>query len=192
MDAYTNRTNMISFKVERIRISLIYFVILGILFLLPAAAASTPPIQPSLTFDVTPVPGTPDASLVLQVTWTANDPLNTPPEYILVDTFSIAENRRLGTIPVPREGTCDSGTSCTYRKTLGAEEFPPGSVSLTATDPLSQATNHRTIAIAVARSNYNPDLFLQFEQEQRFSIISLLIGALLLCMLAILIRKPSE
>jgi hypothetical protein len=191
MQAYANRTAMASYLQTKTRLACWCFLVLGFLLLPGAVTASTPPVQPDLTFTIAPAPGTADGSLVFQVTWTRNDPLNRPPEYILVETFSLAENKRLGTIPVPREGSCSSGQTCTYRKILNAGEFPTGSLSLTATDPLSQATNHKTIAIAASQGIFDPAFLQQFEQERRFYLISAILGALLLCILAVLVRRPT-
>ncbi|MCX6698298.1 MAG: hypothetical protein NTV84_12315 [Methanoregula sp.] len=169
-------------------------ILAGILVLLfPAVVmASTPPVQPSLVFDISspsPDPGTP---LTLAVIWTGYATYNTAPEQIIVEFFSLPEGTRLGALPVPlvKEGA-DLGNQRTYRTTINNETLQSGTYMLIATDPLSGATSRQTITSAPHNDGTNV-LLKQFDQEQQFYLISGVFVFVLLCLLAILVRPKMD
>ena len=169
-------------------------ILAGILVLLfPCAVmASTPPVQPSLVFNISsqlPDPGTP---LTLSVIWTGHATYNTAPEQIIVEIFSIPDGTRLGTLPVPLVNAAVlPGDTFTYRTTINNGTLPAGTYMLIATDPLTDAISRQTITIA-PHNDGTKDLLKQFELEQQFYLISGVFVFALLCLLAILIRSKID
>jgi hypothetical protein len=88
-----------------IRYRLIRFIVpfVLVIFLIPShGVASTPPVQPSLLMAVPDNPSGQDASLTLLLTWNGYVSYNKPPEYIIIEVFSVADDSRLGSFPVYR------------------------------------------------------------------------------------------
>ena len=154
--------------------------------------ASTPPVQPSLAFDISSPSRDPGTPLTLSVIWTGYAPYNTAPEQITVEVFSIPDGTRLGALPIPLVNAAAlPGDQRTYRTTIKDGTFPSGTYMLIATDPLSAATSRQTITIAPHKDGTN-DLLKQFEREQQFYLISGLFAIALVFLLAILVRPKMD
>lgn len=183
---------MAFFTGSAVRGSLQWIIVLAGLFLLfvpIVSIASTPPIQPSLSFEISNPSASENATITLSVTWNGYVSFNKPPEHIIVDVFSELNGERRGTFPIPRlEDACTSENTCIYRMSIEVEDFPSGTLTLIATDPLSEATNRQRISIP-PHSNENSELFKQFEKDQMFVLASAILGAFLVFVLAILVRE---
>jgi len=88
---------------------IVVFTGLSLLFFPMVCMASTPPVQPSLSFEgLNASPGQ-DASLTFSATWNGYVSYNIPPEQIIVRVFLIPDGSRLGTFPIPRlDDVCTS------------------------------------------------------------------------------------
>jgi hypothetical protein len=75
-----------------------------------------------------------------------------------------------------------------YRTSIKVEDFPSGTFTLIATDPLSAATNRQMISIPL-HNNGNIEFFKQYEHDQMFLLTSGVLGAFLVFVLAILVRE---
>jgi hypothetical protein len=151
--------------------------------------ASTPPIQPSLLFEISNLSAGQDASLVLSATWNGYVSYNKPPEQIIVYVYFEPDGSQLGSFPIPRlDGGCTSENTCMYRTSVNIEDFPSGSFMLIAHDPLSGAMNRQVISIP-SHLNANTGFFNQGEHDQLFLLTSGVLGAFLLFVLAIQVRE---
>ena len=166
----------------------------GMIFLLlPAVViASTPPLQPSLAFEIAPVSANPDTSLALSATWNASVAYNRPPEYLIVEVFSVPGGLKIGDFPIPRvKDACGSDTQCAYRITIGTDAFPPGGFMLIATDPLSGSASRQMVTIPSHRVRETTGFLGQYELEQQFFLLSGVSALILVCLLAILVGKRT-
>jgi hypothetical protein len=168
---------------------LILLVISGI----TACMASTPPVQPSLLMTVSDNSADQNTTLTLQFTWNGYVGFSTPPEYIIVEAFFMADGTRLGAFPVSREtDPCETEHTCTYITSVSTVNFPPGEFMLVGTDPLSGASTRQLIVINTTGEG-SRDFFRQFEQEHVFTSVSIVLTALLATVLAIMVRdRKSE
>ena len=155
--------------------------------------ASTPPVQPSLLMTVSDNSANQNTTLTLQFTWNGYVVFSTPPEYIIVEVFSMADGSRLGVLPVPRQtDPCEKGHTCTYSTFVSTVNFPHGEFMLVGNDPLSGASTRQLIVVNTTGEG-SRDFFQQFEQEQVFIGVSVVIAALLATIIAILVRdRKSE
>ena len=161
-----------------------------ILFCLPTTCiASTPPVQPSLVFDVSNQSADQDAPVTFSVTWNRYDIFALPPEQILVNVFFVPDGSHLGSFLIPKTGhVCPSADTCVYRTAIEGKDFPPGTFMLIAEDPLSGSTNRQMISIPL-HSEVNSEFFKKSEHEQVFTLISVTIGLFLLFVLTVLVRR---
>ena len=170
---------------------IIALVVLFLIFSPRVCMASTPPVQPSLLLEIPNSSPAQNARLELSVSWNGYVSYNKPPEQIIVHVFFIPDGSRLGSFPVPRlDDVCTSESTCIYRMALKAQDFPPGTFMLIATDPLSGASNRQVIAIS-AHSDGNHGFFKNYELGRMFLILSGVLGAFLIGVLAILVRKKA-
>jgi hypothetical protein len=162
------------------------------LFFFPTVCmASTPPVQPSLLFEIPNSSASQNASLTLSVTWNGYASYNTPPEQIIVSVFFVPDGSRLGTFLIPRlDDACTSENTCVYRTSVEVGDFPSGTFMLIATDPLSGAMNRQMIFIPL-HSEGNMGFFKQAERDQMFLLTSSVLGAFLVFVLAILVREEK-
>jgi hypothetical protein len=168
---------------------IIAFAGLLLLFFPMVCMASTPPVQPSLLFEISNPSASQNATLTLSVTWNGYVSYNKPPVQIIVEVFSVPDGSRLGSFPIPKME--DAGTSentCVYRTSIEVEEFPSGTFMLVAADPLSGATNRQMISIPL-HSKGNSEFFKQFEHEQMFTLTSVTISIFLVFALAVMVRR---
>jgi hypothetical protein len=164
---------------------------LSLLFFPMVCLASTPPVQPSLSFEVPDPSASQNGSLTFSATWNGYVSYNVPPEQIIVHVFFEPDGSRLGTFPIPRlDGVCTSENICVYRTSVKVEDFPSGTFLLIATDPLSGATNRQVISIPL-HSDGNSGFFTQGEHDQMFLLSSAILGAFLVFVLAILVRDNN-
>jgi hypothetical protein len=166
-------------------------VLVGLFFLLfpVVCSASTLPVQPTLFFEVPDLSAGQDASLTLSVTWNGHGSFNRPPEHIIVEVFSVPDGSRLGSFPIPKvEDSCKSENTCMYRTSVEIRAFPTGTFMLAASDPLSGVISRQMISIP-PHTMENSEFFKQFDHNRMFSITSVLLGAVLVFVLAILIRE---
>jgi hypothetical protein len=161
---------------------------LCILFIPMVCMASTPPVQPSLQFEVPILSGEKNATITLSVTWNGYVSFSKSPEHIIVEVFSVPDGSRVGTFLIPRMDECKSENTCIYRTSVKGEKFPPGTFMLIANDPLSEATGRQMITIPPHR-NGNTAFFRTFEQDTVFLLSSIILGAFLVFVLAILVRE---
>lgn len=162
-----------------------------LLFFPMVCMASTPPVQPSLLFEISNPSASQNASLMLSVTWNGYVSYNKPPEQIIVYVFFEPDGSRLGTFPIPRvDDACTSENTCMYRTSIDVEDFPSGTFMLIATDPLSGAHNRQMISIPL-HGNGNCGFFNQGEHDQMFLSASALLGTFLAGVLAILVREKT-
>ena len=162
---------------------------LFLLFFSMVCMASTPPVQPSLLFEISNISPSQNATLTLSVTWNGYVSFNQPPEQIIVDVFSVPEGSRLGSFPIPKmEDICKSESTCVYRTSIEIEAFPSGTFMLIAEDPLSGANNRQMISIPL-QSKGNSEFFKQFEHDQMFSVLSAMLGIFLVFVLVILVSE---
>jgi len=160
-----------------------------LLFFPMVCMASTPPVQPSLLFEIPDPSASQNGSLMLSVTWNGYVSYNTPPEHISVSVFFVPDGSRLGTFPIPKlNNECTSENTCLYRTSVKVEDFPSGTLMLIATDPLSGASNRQVISIP-PHSKGNRGFFTQGEHDQMFLLTSAILGVFLVCVLAILVRE---
>lgn len=167
----------------------------GMLFLfLPVVVqASTPPLQPSLAFEIAPPAAGGDNSLTLSATWKASVTYNRPPEYIIVEVFSVPGSVKLGDFAIPRvKDACGPDNPCMYRTSIGVDTFPSGKFVLIATDPLSGSASRQMVTIPPHSGGDAAGFFKQFEQEQLFFIFSFVFAAVLVFLLAILVKKDRS
>ena len=147
-------------------------VLAGLLLLLfpMVCMASTPPVQPTLLFEIPDPSASQNASLMLSVTWNGYVSYNTPPEQIIVSVFFVPDDSRLGAFPIPRlDDVCTSENTCLYRTSVKVEDFPSGTLMLIATDPLSGASNRQMISIPL-HSKGNSGFYTQGEHDQMFFV----------------------
>ncbi|MCK9581650.1 MAG: hypothetical protein M0Q92_14560 [Methanoregula sp.] len=162
---------------------------LCLLFFPMVCTASTPPVQPSLLFEITNASMSQNASLMFSAAWNGYVSYNKPPEQIIVYVFFEPDGSRLGTFPIPRlNDKCTSENTCMYRTSVTVEDFPSGSFMLIATDPLSGVSNRQMISIP-PHSTTNIGFFKQGEHDQTFLLTSAILGAFLVVVLAILVRE---
>jgi len=83
---------------------------------------------------------------------------------------------------------CKSENTCMYRTSVEIRAFPAGTFMLAASDPLSGVTSRQMISIP-PHTRENSEFFKQFDHDRMFSITSVLLGAVLVFVLAILIRE---
>jgi len=148
------------------------------LFLPVICMASTPPVQPSLLFEISDLSADESATVVLSVTWNGYVSFNRPPEQIIVDVFSVPDGSRLGSFPLTKEDACISEHTCRYRRSVQADYFPSGAYMLIASDPLSDATSRRMISLHLHNGGQR-EFFTHFAQEQVFLLSSAIIGTFL-------------
>ena len=186
---------MVFFPGAAVRNGLLPFFILPVLVILVipvTCMASTPPVQPSLIMAVSNNPAGQDASITLLFTWNGYVSYNKPPEYIIVEAFSVADGTRLGAFTVSRQNdTCEAENTCTFRTSVRSGIFPPGEFMLVATDPLSGATARQPVTIHGAGEG-SKDFFRRFDQDQVFGLVSGMLAAFLVAVLAILVREKSR
>jgi len=133
-----------------------------------------------------------NTALTLQFTWNGYVGFSTPPEYIIVEAFSIADGTRLGAFPVSRQtDPCDTEHTCTYSTSVSTVNFPPGEFMLVGTDPLSGAST-RQMVVTNTTGGGSRDVFRQFEQEQVFTDVPVELAVLLATVLAILVRDKKS
>jgi hypothetical protein len=162
-----------------------------LLFFPMVCMASTPPVQPSLLFEIPNPSASQNSSLVLSATWNGYVSYNKPPEQIIVYVFFEPDGSRLGSFPIPKlDGACTSENTCLYRTSINVEDFPSGTFMLMATDPLSGAMNRQMISIPL-NSNGTSGFFNQGVHDQMFLSASALLGAFLTGVLAILVREKT-
>jgi hypothetical protein len=153
--------------------------------------ASTPPVQPSLSFEVSNASPGQDACLTFLATWNGYVSYNILPEQIIVHVFFEPDGSRLGTFPLPRlDGVCTSEKTCMYQTSVKVEDFPSGTFMLIATDPLSGAMDRQMISIPL-HSDGNSGFFTQGEHDQMFLLSSVILGAFLVFVLALLVREKT-
>ena len=134
---------------------------LFLLFFPIVCTASTPPIQPSLLFEIANLSTGKNASLVFSATWKGYVSYNKPPEQIVVNVYFEPNGSQLGSFLIPRlDNTCPSEDMCLYRTTIKIDNFPSGSFMLNAYDPLSAAMSRQVISIP-SHSNANIGFFNQ-------------------------------
>jgi len=166
-------------------------VLTGLFFLFfpGICSASTLPVQPSLFFEIPNLSASHDANLTLSVTWNSYVSFNKPPEQIIVEVFSVPKGSRLGSFPIPKAGVeCTSENTCLYRTSVEVRAFASGTFMLVAADPLSGATSRQMLSIP-PHGKGNSEFFSRFEHDQMFSVITVLLGAFLVWVLAILVRE---
>ena len=186
---------MVSFPGETVRFDLLRCIVLAVLVILVipiTCVASTPPVQPSLLLTVTNNSPGQDASLTLLFTWNGHVSYNQPPEYIIVEAFSVADGTRLGAFTVSRQNdTCEAENTCSYSTSVRSGNFPPGEFMLVATDPLSGATARQPVTIHGAGEG-SKDFFRRFDQDQVFGLVSGMLAVFLVAVLAILIGEKKS
>jgi hypothetical protein len=164
---------------------------LSLLFFPMVCMASTQPVQPSLSFEVSNPSASQNGSLTFSATWNGYVSYNIPPEQIMVSVFFEPDGSRLGTFPIPRlNGVCTSENACMYRTSVKYEDFPSGTFMLIATDPLSGATDRQMISILL-HSDGNTGFFTQGEHDQMFLLASAMLGIFLVFVLALLVREKT-
>jgi ABC-type sugar transport system permease subunit len=152
--------------------------------------ASTPPVSSSSWCSDNS--SDQNTSLVFLFTWKGYTSFNTPPEYIIVEVFSAADGTRLGAFPVPRRiDPCEKGATCIYSTSVSSVNFPNGDFMLVATDPLSGVAARQLVAVNTPGEG-SRDFFRKFEQEQVFIVVSVVLTAFLVTILAILVREKNR
>jgi hypothetical protein len=151
--------------------------------------ASTPPVQPSLTFTIQNLSEVQEFPLTLSVTWNRHDTFAIPPEQIIVSVFSVPDGSGLGSFPLPKTGHyCPSADSCEYHTSIEDQDFPPGTFMLIAEDPLSGATSRQIISIPLHRE-LKSEFLKKSEREQVFMVISVAIAIFLIFVLVVMVRR---
>jgi hypothetical protein len=103
------------FKVRGSLQWIIAFTGLLLLFFPMVCLASTPPVQPSLLFEISNPSASQNATLTLSVTWNGYVSYNKPPVQIIVEVFSVPDGSRLGSFPIPKmEDVGKSENTCVY------------------------------------------------------------------------------
>jgi len=163
--------------------------VLVILVIPSSGVASTPPVQPSLLMGVSGNSCGQDASLEFMLTWNGYVSYNKPPEYIIMEAFSVAEGTRLGAFSVSRQtNPCDTENTCTYSTSVSTATFPSGTFMLVATDPLSGVSARQQVTISNPGEG-NRDFFTRFDREQGFMVVS---GVLAAFLVAVLVGKNKS
>jgi len=195
MPAASPHKSMASFPGETICFSLLRFIVPAVLviLLLPTpVVASTPPVQPSLLMAISGNSSGQDAALTLLLTWNGYVSYNKPPEYIIIEAFSVTEGTRLGAFPVSRQtDPCEAENACTYSTSVSTATFPPGTFMLVATDPLSGVSTRQQVTISTPGEG-SRDFFTRFEHEQGFMVVSGVLAASLFAVLAVLVGKNES
>jgi len=186
---------MVFFPGAAVRNGLFPFFILPVLVIIVipiTCMASTPPVQPSLVMAVSNNTAGQDASLTLLFTWNGYVSYNKPPEYIIVEAFSAADGTRLGAFTVSRQNdTCEAENTCTYSTSVRSGNFPPGKFMLVATDPISGASARQPVTICQAGDG-SKDFFRRFDRDQEFGLVSGILSAFLIAVLAILVGQKKS
>lgn len=186
---------MVSLPGEIFQYRLFRFIVAAVLAILviPASGmASTPPVQPSLIMAVSGNSSGQDASFELLLTWNGYVSYNKPPEYMIVEAFSVAEGTRLGAFSVSRQtDPCETENTCTYSTSVSTATFPPGTFMLVATDPLTGVSARRQVTISTPGEG-SKDFFTRYEQEQGFMVVSGVLAAFLVAVLAFLVKKNNS
>jgi hypothetical protein len=163
--------------------------LLILLFFPTICIASTPPVQPSLLFDIPNQSTGQELPLTLSITWNRYDTFSIQPEEIIVSVFSVPDGSRIGSFPLPKSGYfCPSAETCIYSRSIEGEDIPYGTFMLIAEDPLSGATNRQMIFIPL-HHQVNSEFLKKSENEQVFTLTSLAIGVFLLVVLAVMVRQ---
>jgi len=164
-----------------------------VILVIPASGmASTPPVQPSLLMAVSGNFSGQAASLELLLTWNGYVSYNKPPEYIIVQAFSAAEGTRLGAFPVSRQtDPCETENTCIYSTSISTATFPPGTFLLVATDPLSGVSVRQQVTISTPGEG-SKNFFTRFDREQGFIVVSVVLAAFLVAVLAVLVGKDKS
>ena len=187
--------NMASLPGETIHYRLLRIIVPAVLVILviPASGmASTLPVQPSLLMVVSGNSSGQDTSLELLLTWNGYVSYNIPPEYIIVEAFSAAEGTRLGAFPVSRQmAPCETENTCIYSTSVSTAIFPSGTFMLVATDPLSGVSARQQVTISTPGKG-SKDFFTRFDREQGFIVVSGMIAAFLVAVLAVLVGKNKS
>jgi hypothetical protein len=103
--------------------------------------------------------------------------------------FSVPDGLRLGSFFIPKtEHVSPSADSCVYHTSIEGEDFPSGTFMLIAEDPLSGATNRQMISLPI-HHQVNSEFLKKSENEQVFTLTSLVIGSFLLVVLAVMVRQ---
>jgi hypothetical protein len=185
---------MVFFMGPEVRIDIQWIIalaVLSILFVPMVCMASTPPVQPSLLFEISNTFASQNASLTFSATWKGYVSYNKPPEQIIVSVFFVKDGSPLGSFPLPRlDDACTSEDTCMYRTSVKVEDFPSGTFMLIATDPLSGATSRQMISIPPG-SMGNIGFFKQGEHDQMFLLSSAILGIFLLFVLAVMVREKT-
>ena len=189
-----NSQSMQSFSMrsDHSRLRLFSFIAGILILLFPAVAmASTPPVQPSLAFDISNPSPAPGASTMLTITWTGYPTYNTAPEQILVEIFSQPDGTRLGVLPVPLAKVMpDPANERIYEATITGVTLPAGTYKLIATDPLSGATSQNALTIS-PHPDSSGNLLRQFESEQQFVLGTGVFTIILLYLLVIFVKPRA-
>jgi len=123
------------------------------------------------------------------LTWNGYVSYNKPPEYIIMEAFSVAEGTRLGAFSVSRQtNPCDTENTCTYSTSVSTATFPSGTFMLVATDPLSGVSARQQVTISNPGEG-NRDFFTRFDREQGFMVVS---GVLAAFLVAVLVGKNKS
>jgi len=126
-------------------------ITLLLVFLPCTAAASTPPLLPSLAFSPQiALPG-PGQDLVLSVLWERNGiPYRFPPGEVTVTLYALPEGRPAGHVLLQKSeespGSCTE--SCRYTGILRVRDLPAGEFMAIALDPLSGAFAREPVTLA--------------------------------------------
>jgi hypothetical protein len=161
---------------------------LFLLFFPIGCTASTPPIQPSLLFEISNLSSGQNDFVVFSATWKGYVSYNKPPEQIVVNVYFEPNGSQLGSFAIPRlDNTIPSEDMSLYRTTVNIDNFPSGSFMLNAYDPLSGAMSRQVISIP-PHSNANTGFFNQGTYDQVFWLTTGVIGVVLVFVLTLQVR----
>ncbi|MFA5346733.1 MAG: hypothetical protein WC294_01225 [Methanoregula sp.] len=189
------RPGPVYFPGTAVRKGWLQFFVLPVLVILVipiTCVASTPPVQPSLLFSVSNNSPGQDTSLTLLFIWNGYVSYNKPPEYIIVEAFSVADGTRLGAFTVSRQNdSCESEKTCTYSTSVRSGNFPPGKFMLVAADPLSGASARQPVTVN-GEGDGSKDFFRRFDHDRAFGLVSGVFASFLIVVLAILVREKKS
>ena len=105
---------------------------------------------------------------------------------------SSSSRSRLGAFTASRQNdTCEAENICSYSTSIRTSNFPHGEFILVAIDPLSGATALQPVTI-YREGEGTKDFFRKYDQDLVFGLVSGVLAAFLVAVLAVLVGKKES
>lgn len=184
---YSNNREIRQCNPDVLRKTGLFLVFMALI--IASAGASSPPVQPILSFHIVPGSGSLDSVFTLSATWDAVVAYNRAPDQIKVDVYAVNGAQHTGGISLePVNGAC-SRTSCIYAASVPGRLLFTGQLKLIATDPESGVTDSKTLMVDPGRGYTAGEP--PATPPSLFGPVSVIIGLVLICILALVIRTKT-